>query len=150
MAKIESRIQTVNSEDLNFFQEILNRIEFFPIKCRIQNAKENFRKYQKDLKSSSTSWRHDGNFLSQNQIKVLNSDAKLGIQIVAILFVPFYKTLELSAAPALLLSATPSYLSLYADYFLLDYNCPQHLKGAGRERKVCCIAADQLYRTGCS
>ena len=38
-------------------QEILNKIEFFPIKCRIQNAKENFRKYQMALKNDENFWR---------------------------------------------------------------------------------------------
>jgi hypothetical protein len=37
-------------------QEILNRIEFFPIKCRIQNAKDNFRKYQTDLRLDEQFW----------------------------------------------------------------------------------------------
>ena len=107
----------------------------------------------KDLKNSCTSWRQNDNFLSQNQIKVLNSApiyTKFGIQIVVILFIPFPETLELSAAPALLLTATPSEISLYADYILLDYNCSKHLKGAGRQRKVCGIAADQCCWTGCS
>jgi hypothetical protein len=37
-------------------QEILARIEFLPIKCRIQKAKENFRKYQKDLQKDKDFW----------------------------------------------------------------------------------------------
>ena len=38
-------------------QEILCRIEFFPIKCRIQNAKDNFRLYQDDLVRGNGFWR---------------------------------------------------------------------------------------------
>ena len=38
-------------------QEILGRIEFFPIKCRIQNAKDNFRLYQDDLVRGNGFWR---------------------------------------------------------------------------------------------
>jgi hypothetical protein len=42
-------------------QDILDRIEFFPIKCRIQHAKENFRKYQEDLRVDADFWwRHSG------------------------------------------------------------------------------------------
>ena len=49
-------------------QKILNKVEFFPIKCRIQNAKENFRKYQEDLKNA-VKWDSD-QFLAGNKTKV--------------------------------------------------------------------------------
>jgi hypothetical protein len=42
--------------DSDIGQELLTRIEFLPIKCRIQKAKENFRKYQEDLQKAEDFW----------------------------------------------------------------------------------------------
>jgi hypothetical protein len=51
-------------------QDILNKIEFFPIKCRIQNASENFHKYQKELEEDKESWWSSSEYMSTQRTKV--------------------------------------------------------------------------------
>ena len=51
-------------------QEILSKIEFFPIRCRIQNAKENFRKYQMVLQDDPNFWSSSEKLSSPPKMKV--------------------------------------------------------------------------------
>ena len=62
----------VSTTPLKFgYQDILNKIEFFPIKCRIQNASENFHKYQEDLEADKESWWSSSEYMSTQRTKVL-------------------------------------------------------------------------------
>ncbi len=51
-------------------QELLTHIEFLPIKCRIQKAKDNFRKYQEDLLKAQEFWGLPSGGLRKPKMKV--------------------------------------------------------------------------------
>ena len=61
----------LKTNDTPLEQEILNMIEFFPIKCRIQKAKRNFIKYQEDLTKNKDFWECVPGNSHQPSIKVI-------------------------------------------------------------------------------
>ena len=60
-------------------QEILNKVEYFPVKCRIQNAKENFRKYREILRKNQNFWQNIESNASSPKMKVC---CKSGMNLV--------------------------------------------------------------------
>ena len=68
-----------HAEYMANLQEILNKVEYFPVKCRIQNAKENFRKYREILRKNQNFWQNIESNASSPKMKVC---CKSGMNLV--------------------------------------------------------------------